>query len=105
MVKKSWAMFPDHVVFLGPQAVCGEFSDVLTFVTSNKTPRPPFIFVERVGVFQHKSNTRAQADQLRCYYEVLVRQTNADYLTILEEHDVNALINWDAEEYRKSLSK
>ena len=61
--------------------------------------------MEQVGVFQHQSNTRAQADQLRCYYEVLVRQNNADHLTILEEHDVSALMNWDAEKYRKTLSK
>tara|TARA_B100000795_G_C22784924_1_gene434143 strand:+ start:918 stop:1943 length:1026 start_codon:yes stop_codon:yes gene_type:complete len=105
MVKKSWAMFPDHVVFLGPQSVCGGFNDVLTLLTTNKTVRPPFIFVEQVGVFQHQLNTRAQADQLNCYYEVLVRQTTAGYLTILEEHDINALMNWDAEKYRQTLSK
>lgn len=104
MVKKSWALFPDHVVFLGPEAVCGDYNTVLALLATREALRPPFIFLERVGVFGHQSNTRAQADQLRCYYEVLVRQTSGGCLTILDEHDITALMNWEAEKYRQTLS-
>jgi hypothetical protein len=41
---------------------------------------------------------------LRCYYDVLVRQSVCGKLRPLTSQQVEELLNWDAEKYRQSTS-
>lgn len=103
MVRKYWALFPDHVVFLGGQAVVVRQESELDIMAENGK-NVPFIFVEGKYVLQSDTATMAQMLQLRCYYEVVRRQTSADNIQILSEQQVQELINWEAEAHRIKLN-
>tara|TARA_B100001059_G_C17403132_1_gene364751 strand:- start:222 stop:359 length:138 start_codon:yes stop_codon:yes gene_type:complete len=44
-------------------------------------------------------------DQLTYFYDVVIRQDDPSNLAVLYEVNINALLNWDAEKYRKSIAK
>lgn len=97
----DWAIYPDHVVFLGPKAtIINEYyhlNDLKIALAAN----PPFVFCINNGVYESSSVTLAQKAQLRCYYDVLVRQDHSEKLTSLDNDQISNLLNWDAEIYRK----
>lgn len=103
MVKRSWALYPDHVVFLGPQAVIIErYASINNHL--DESLKPAYIFVDGVGVYEKELSTRAQRAQLQCYYDVLIRQSDDKNLAILSHPQVSDLLNWDAEKYRQMTS-
>ena len=63
---------------------------------------PPFIFVIDKGVYESVSATKAHKAQLRCYYDVVIRQKISDKLHSLNKGQVVELLDWDAEKYRKN---
>jgi rhamnose utilization protein RhaD (predicted bifunctional aldolase and dehydrogenase) len=105
MVEKKWALFPDHVVFLGEKALIGYQDYLLSTLEDTSYKKPPFIFCKDIGVFQHLSTTIAQIDQLQCFYDVAIRQTDISKITTLTDKDIVKLIDWDAEKYRLSITK
>ena len=44
-------------------------------------------------------------EQLDCFYEVLKRQNEGDNVNTLTFQQIEHLLNWEAEEYRKKISK
>lgn len=102
-VRNDWALYPDHVVFLGPTAVVCTEGDLPTLTFNGECP--PFVFVEGRGVLQRTDVTRAQGVQLRCYWEVLRRQADEAVLSSLTDGDVGELMNWDAEKYRQAMAR
>jgi len=105
LVENKWALFPDHVVFLGAKAVVGDIDYLDELFLQPESARPAFVFCRGVGTFQHASLSRAQADQLTCFYNVAIRQDDFSNLAVLSEENINALLNWDAEKYRLSIAK
>ena len=105
MVEKKWAMFPDHVVFLGPKALIGDCDFLENHLANNENSRPAFIFCKDVGTFQHNSLSRAQLDQLSCFYDVAIRQNSLSNILLLSPHSIEDLLDWDAEVYRQNISK
>jgi rhamnose utilization protein RhaD (predicted bifunctional aldolase and dehydrogenase) len=94
----EWALYPDHIVFLGEEAVILDGAmDSVDIGNSN----PPFIFEIGVGVYESKLVTIAQKLQLRCYYDVLIRQPAKAKLVTLSSDAIAELLNWDAEKYRR----
>jgi rhamnose utilization protein RhaD (predicted bifunctional aldolase and dehydrogenase) len=87
---RHWALFPDHVVFLGPKA--------------HTAPGAELVFLEGDGVYAKSGVSVAKLAQLRCYYDVLARHTDGSALATLTDSDVAALLNWDAEQYRMALA-
>lgn len=104
IVENKWAMFPDHVVFLGPKALIGNYDYFDKCFISDKNLRPPFIFYKDIGTFQHSSLTKAQLDQLSCFYDVAVRQNVITKIVTLRKSSINELLDWDAEKYRLNIS-
>jgi rhamnose utilization protein RhaD (predicted bifunctional aldolase and dehydrogenase) len=100
----DWALYPDHVVFLG-QAARTDLMSLLANHTSASIERPPFVFSIDDGVFESTALSKEQRAQLLCYYDVLVRQSTTGKLVSLTDQQVSELIDWDAEKYRASLSK
>lgn len=102
-LRTDWALFPDHVVFLGPSAVLLDNPEsIIDF--SKSTSHPPYIFVPGKGVLQNKEVTVAHEAQIRCYFNVLIRQKSDAILSSLGDREVSELLDWDAEKYRQTLS-
>jgi rhamnose utilization protein RhaD (predicted bifunctional aldolase and dehydrogenase) len=104
-LKSSWAICPDHVVFLGAEPYL--YEDEVHFQEQYKTiqPSPLLVFIKNRGVFVCKDFNMAKCLQLRCYYDVMVRQKNNQELNILSHSEIGELLNWDAEQYRMTISK
>ena len=100
-LESAWALCPDHVVFLGakPHVLEGEFSSIST------SERADFYFVKGMGVYLSDKLSEVKVAQLRCYYDVLSRQAENQRLVVLDQKNIDALMNWDAEKYRKNLEK
>jgi len=103
-LKTDWALYPDHVVFLGPKAFFFDsMDDCITSVLS-ADHQPELVFVRNVGVFGNEKFTEAKKVQLKCYSDVMVRQSDDKKLDSLSDEDISQLLDWDAEKYRFNLS-
>jgi rhamnose utilization protein RhaD (predicted bifunctional aldolase and dehydrogenase) len=100
----SWAICPDHVVFLGAKAV--RIDDLADLGCSREAidSAPPFIFVKDAGVLESIAATPAQKAQLVFYLDVMIRQPTGHRLATLSYDEVASLLNWDAEKYRQSVN-
>lgn len=103
-LQHDWALYPDHVVFLGPKAYAYESWFIFEGEVLRSGLSPELIFLAGEGVFVQKSFTKAKQAQLRCYYDVIVRQRVDSSLTALTNDQIAELLNWDAEQYRMSLA-
>lgn len=103
-LRHEWALYPDHVVFLGAEANILERNFRMLELDERACCKPPFIIAVGDGVYESPTATPAQKAQLRCYFDVISRLGNADKLSILTNRQVSELLNWDAEEFRKNLS-
>lgn len=101
----AWALYPDHVVFLGAQAHTYPSFEVLSQATNERGFEPELVFVQERGVYVNASFTQAKYAQLRCYYDVIRRQPEDAVIRALSEHQVFELLHWDAELYRIQVSK
>ena len=101
-LKKSWALYPDHVVFLGHKAHC---YDSLEILMEKKVPLAELIFIKNRGVFTTSKMSLAKLVQLKCYYDVITRQREEIELNLLSENNIIELLNWDAEHYRQKIAK
>lgn len=101
-VRYDWALYPDHVVFLGAEPAILERNFRLLDLDEIACGKPPFIFSVDYGVYENRTATAAQKSQLRCYYDVVARQEKADKLSTLSDRQVFDLLNWDAEKYRRN---
>ncbi|MBL7003442.1 MAG: class II aldolase [Gammaproteobacteria bacterium] len=101
-VKENWALYPDHVVFLGNSP-----NVVVDFEQYKKAARSNFkyIIVKNYGVFVSNSALKSEICQLICYADVLLRQPYECELSLLTPKEINELINWDSEKYRLKHSK
>lgn len=104
----GWALYPDHVVFLGPQAPLFDSWDALSTRLAQAdaaADAPDLAIVRGAGVYVTSQFNRAKELQLGCYFDVLVRQPDDAKLKELSDRQVAELLNWDAEAYRRQLAK
>ncbi len=101
----DWALYPDHVVFLGSKAHTyrswNDFNDQKNIFSD----QPELVFIHGEGVFAKKSFNKAKQVQLRCYLDVMTRQNTHSPLRVLSDTQIAELLNWDAEQYRINLAK
>jgi rhamnose utilization protein RhaD (predicted bifunctional aldolase and dehydrogenase) len=104
-LKSDWALYPDHVVFLGAQPYT--YSDINTLMNALRDGKeiPELIFVQNLGVFTKMGFSIAKQVQLRCYYDVMVRQHKRNMTKCLTSLQIGELLNWDAEQYRMGVAK
>jgi rhamnose utilization protein RhaD (predicted bifunctional aldolase and dehydrogenase) len=95
-VRKNWALYPDHVVFLGKESFY--YDSVEEFISSNI--RPDLLFIKGAGVYTLPKFSRAKLDQLRCYYDVIIRLDIEHKIRVLNDKEINELLDWDLERYR-----
>ena len=103
-LSSHWALYPDHVVFLGARPYI--FTSLASLEQHALTAKtlPELIFLSGMGVYVQSSFTETREAQLRCYLDVLLRQSGDTELCVLSDTHVDELLNWDAEQYRLSLS-
>ncbi|ELX08864.1 aldolase II superfamily [Janthinobacterium sp. HH01] len=103
-LRKEWALCPDHVVFLGAEAAC--YADADSFVAAQTIGADARLaFIAGVGVYAAKDFGAARTAQLRCYYDILVRQPSDAVLTTLSMPQLAELLDWDAERYRLAMAR
>jgi rhamnose utilization protein RhaD (predicted bifunctional aldolase and dehydrogenase) len=98
----DWALYPDHIVFLGSKPIIITKNDLKTNF-SNDFELVDFIFVQNYGVLQSCYVSAAKKAQLKCYFDILSRQDSLEILCSLTDLQINELIEWDAEKYRKKI--
>lgn len=101
-LRNDWALYPDHIVFLGEKPNILENSFTKDQLEESLQLQSPFIFVIGHGVYQRMDLKLAQQQQLRCYFDVLIRQQYDQKLHTLDESQKAELINWESETYRKN---
>jgi rhamnose utilization protein RhaD (predicted bifunctional aldolase and dehydrogenase) len=104
-LKTSWCLYPDHIVFLDHKANCFDNLDEFVQFIKNSESTPKIIFIRNYGIFSLKKMNLSEKFQLRCYYDVIIRQSENSKLDVLSKSQINELLNWDAEKYRINLSK
>jgi rhamnose utilization protein RhaD (predicted bifunctional aldolase and dehydrogenase) len=103
-LSSDWALYPDHVVFLGPKA--HTYSNFEAFYEEKifLNEKPELIFIKNLGVYIKSSFSKAKQVQLRCYFDVIVRQESCTEIRALTNLQIIELLNWDAEHYRMNLA-
>lgn len=105
-VQQDWALYPDHVVFLGAQAITFTSSaSAQDAATSGGIPSDTPVFIQNLGVFSLSPLPESKLAQLRCYQDVIERVAPDAALHGLSIDDIAGLLNWDAERYRQQLNK
>lgn len=102
---EDWALYPDHVVFLGARAVMVSDEAELPSSLAMATPTPDVVFIRGKGVFTLPTFNTGKQAQIRCYYDVLARQDDNARLSSLSDDDICGLLNWDSERYRIQMAK
>ena len=105
ILSNYWALFPDHVVFLGNKPLIVNQLNQLDDLEESILNSHCFIFIKNIGVLQHVNATDAQKEQLSCYYDVISNIDPNQKLKTLSKNEIGELLNWDAEIYRQELSK
>lgn len=98
---RDWALYPDHVVFLGPKPL--QYESLADWAGADA--QGDIVFVRGAGVYGRPGLSEAKLVQLRCYHDVLTRQAPGDRLATLTPAEIADLLNWDAEKYRIGLSR
>jgi rhamnose utilization protein RhaD (predicted bifunctional aldolase and dehydrogenase) len=104
-LKTDWVLYPDHAVFLGPVARAYDCVTDLEKTLHNAVDLPELFFVRGLGVFMQPEFSMAKQVQLRCYHDVLSRQDAHTVLNALNQDQIAALLNWDAEKHRMNIAK
>lgn len=102
-LKKNWALYPDHIVFLGPYALFfNHEKDFGSWLIDNpeKLIENNLIFIKNTAILLRDDANDAVLPQLYCYLDVLIRQPVKCKFTTLTKHQISELIDWDAEKYR-----
>jgi rhamnose utilization protein RhaD (predicted bifunctional aldolase and dehydrogenase) len=102
-LNSDWALYPDHVVFLGPKAYAYSTWDALSDKERSQN-LPELVFIEGEGVYARPSFNKAKQVQLRCYFDVMARQKHDAPMKVLTAAQIAELLNWDAEQYRMNIS-
>ena len=103
-LQRDWALYPDHVVFLGAKPHIYDSWAKFHEEIANFDIKPELIFIIGDGVYSKKSFTKAKQAQLRCYLEIMIRQDTDQQLTKLTDRQIAELLTWGAEQYRQRIS-
>ena len=103
-VESNWAICPDHVVFLGAKPYLYESMNSFNAFISQNAYKPELILIKNLGVFNRSSFNQSKEEQLRSYFDILIRQPLEQKIKTLNDHQINELINWESEQFRIQLS-
>lgn len=106
-VAAGGTMYPDHCVYLGPGAPILRDGDPIANAIERYRARnsyePSYLLVEGKGVLTNKLS-RAGQQLLICLKRIVERIPESAHVNYLDDREVAALMNWDAEKYRLSMA-
>jgi len=102
-LRVDWALYPDHVVFLGPKAICFDDFDAFMSTAARLEKLPELVFIRDLGVFASEKFRDIQEAHINCYAAVMFRQSYEEKLDSLTDGQISELLDWDAEIYRRSI--
>lgn len=101
------ALYPDHVVFLGPSptpVIQGkQAAEQILALASRGKDGPPFVIVAGAGVLIRSDLGRSADEMARCLGLVLARVDQSAPIAFLSADQEAELLGWPAEEYRQAL--
>ncbi|MGY1449122.1 class II aldolase/adducin family protein [Pseudomonas chlororaphis] len=100
----NWALYPDHIVFLGPLPQLFGSLEEAKYSLEMEPELPDVIFVRDVGTFARETMNKAKIAQLICYYDVMTKLNDGAPLSTLTDAQISELVDWDAEKYRRGLN-
>jgi rhamnose utilization protein RhaD (predicted bifunctional aldolase and dehydrogenase) len=102
------SLYPDHVVFLGPAMralSAGEsVADVVAANAAAGLPPPVALLAPGAGAVMHSDIQPGAEAMLICLALVAERLPADAHISYLPADEERALLDWDAEKYRKALS-
>ena len=102
ILMKNWALYPDHLVFLGHKPnICDNLEAMLEYTDKDNV----LYFVKNQGVFIKGEILNAQIDQLRAYAYIINNTNSIEQLSPLPDNEILKIVNWDSETYRINLAK
>lgn len=108
-IARGGALYPDHVVFLGAQAPVlpaeRQVSAVVAEALATGAPAPVYALVPGAGVLLAPGVSPGAEAMLECLALVAARLPNADGLVYLDDNELAALTDWEAEAYRRSRDR
>jgi rhamnose utilization protein RhaD (predicted bifunctional aldolase and dehydrogenase) len=104
IARKKWVLYPDHAVFLGATGYFVE-SDANLDQALPGGDRPIVVIVSNAGVLLSNGASSACEAMLSCYADVCLRLDDSDAVIGLNNAQIAELIVWDAEEYRRRMSR
>jgi rhamnose utilization protein RhaD (predicted bifunctional aldolase and dehydrogenase) len=100
------SLYPDHVVFLGPGvfvlAADEDLQEGLKRAQAERFGEPQIILLPGKGTLVHRRSVAAVEPMTRCLADVTARIAPDEPVRALAKHDVDVLLDWDAEKYRQS---
>jgi len=108
-VAAGGSLYPDHVIFIGEGSVFardGETADdVCARYASRGKSEPVSIVFPGKGVAMLESASPGQQALARCLSDVCLRVGKGTVVNYLNERENDELLNWEAEQYRQTLSQ
>ena len=102
---QAGSLYPDHVIFLGSGTVSVAPDETAAAAVSRaRREGVPLLLVPGAGVLVHTEATAAALALAECLAQVVARTDTSQPISVLTLADDAALLGWDAEKYRQSLS-
>lgn len=107
-IAEGGSLYPDHVIFLGAGSVVAgpdeDAAGIAERVTAAGLPAPVSILFPQRGVLIRDNATEGAEALARCLGDVTPLIDDHAPLHYLNEAENSELLNWDAEQYRQTLS-
>jgi rhamnose utilization protein RhaD (predicted bifunctional aldolase and dehydrogenase) len=103
MIKDFWALYPDHLVFLGEKPNILDQVELKELGEDN--PKDGIYFILNQGVFFKGSYTETQFQYLECFSHIIHRLIDCTKVCVLNTAQILEITNWESEKYRINLSK
>ena len=108
-IAKGGALYPDHVIFLGPGLCTMGPEESLDFVVTRYEDKyrmaPKYVLIEGKGILVNDKISSTGEEMLLGQVLVLGRIKACEKLCFLEEDEVVGLLGWEAEKYRQLIDK
>ena len=108
-IAQKGSLYPDHVVFLGPGVFVLQADETLAQALHRARQEmrgdPALLLVPGKGALVRRSAPPAAEAIAGCLADVLMRLSPEEPICTLSSVDEAAIINWDAEQYRRALAR
>jgi len=99
------ALYPDHVIFLGPGSIPIMTHEKFIKESFQKSLNYKVIVIKDIGIVVNQNLSENAEEMLHCFANVLLRLQSNDDLQHLTQNQETELLGWDAEKYRKSIQR